>query len=860
MTGQVRVPGQWFCLFARVPPRLGCLKLPLWSVLAGLVLASISLASKAQQTIPASTGSSPSAAQEPHPAAKSSPTLDVTVLDENGVAVQFAQASITGGGGVYKCETDYAGDCQIAEFTAGPYELRVEKEGFFATIRKDVQAGETEAVEVTLTHQRELVERVNVVYSPPLIDPEKTTLSSTLSNQDIIDLPYVVPRDLRYALPLLPGVVPDATAQIHVDGSDSPQTIYLLDGFTLNAPQSRDFLTRVSVDAVRSINLQNSRYPAEYGGGTGGVLDLTTGMGDDHFRFTGSDFLPSLNSYEGLHIGSWTPRFLFTGPLRRGKAWFLLAPEGEYNQSRVTGLVSGQNQVSAWRYGQLAKAQVNLNSSNILTGTALINGFGEDHAGLSIFSPVSTTVDLRQSNHLIAVKDQAFFAGGALLETGVAETGFYSHEKPLGDETYIIGTTATSGNYFESSIGRSRRIEGIGNLTLPPIEAAGRHEVRFGLNLERIDFNQSLARNPFEIVRSDGTLDRQVSFAGPSQSERNNFTAGTYAQDRWSIGDRFTLTPGVRADWDEIVRDVLISPRIAASYLLERGGETKLVGGAGVYYDTTDLNVLLLPLEGTRSDVFYDPTGKTPLGPPVLTSFQYLPGTLREPRVFNWSAGIERKLPGSVYADFEYLEKQGRDGFAYLNSCTAITNCLSGDFRLSNEQQTHYQAARVNLRRQFKGNHFVFASYTHSRARTNAALSFSLENPLFGPQVAGPLPWESPNRLIAWGFLPLLRGFDLAYILDTRSGFPFDLVNQNQELVAPPGAGRIPTYFSLNLAAEKRFHLFHFEWALRAGFNNITGHNNPVAVDNNVDSPQFLTYQGSEGRVFTGQIRLLGRK
>jgi len=122
------------------------------------------------------------------------------------------------------------------------------------------------------------------------------------------------------------------------------------------------------------------------------------------------------------------------------------------------------------------------------------------------------------------------------------------------------------------------------------------------------------------------------------------------------------------------------------------------------------------------------------------------------------------------------------------------------------------------------------------------------------------LPWDSPNRLLAWGFLPLVRGYDLACLLDTRSGFPFDLVNQNQQLVAPPGAGRIPAYFSLNLAAEKRFHLFHFEWSLRAGFNNITNHNNPVAVDNNVDSPQFLTYEGSEGRVLTGQIRLLGRK
>jgi hypothetical protein len=828
------------------------------SVWMALILLASTVESKAQEAPvrpPAAAPATGSQQTIPQPAS----TLAITVLDENGVAVQFAQASITGASGVYKCETDYAGRCDISGFPPSIYELHVEKEGFFEAVEKGIDTGQTESVDVTLNHQRELVEHVNVVYSPPLIDPEKTTSSSALSGKDIIDLPYTVPRDLRYALPLLPGVLPDATAQIHVDGSDSPQTIYLLDGFTLNAPQSRDFLTRVNVDAVRSITLQNSRYPAEYGGGTGGVLDLTTGMGDDHFRFTGTDFVPELNSYKGIHVGGWTPRFLFTGPLRRGKAWFLIAPEGEYNEALITGLPSGQDAVTSWRYGQLAKAQVNLSPSNILTGTFLINGFFQDHAGLSIFSPQPTTVDLRQTNHLAAVKDQVFLPGGVLFEVGLAETSFYSREEPLGDATYVINPTATSGNYFETSVGRSRRIEGIANLTLP-LAAAGRHEVRFGVNLERITYSQALARNPFDIVRSNGTLDRFVSFTGPSQSERDNFAAGAYGQDRWSIGSRLTLTPGVRADWDEIVRDVLISPRMAASYVLDREGETKLVAGAGLYYDTTDLNVLLLPLEGVRSDVFYDATGKTPLGPPVLTSFQYAPGTLQEPRVFNWSAGLERKLPGSIYADFEYLQKRGEDGFAYYNSCTAITNCLSGDFRLLNQQQTHYDAARVNLRRRFKANHFVFASYTHSRARSNAALSFSLENPLFGPQVAGPLPWDAPNRLLTWGFLPLVRGYDLAYILDTRSGYPFDLVNQNQQLVAPPGAGRLPAYFSLNLAAEKRFHLFHFEWALRAGFNNITGHNNPAAVDNNVDSPQFMTYQGSEGRVLTGQIRLLGRK
>ena len=49
-------------------------------------------------------------------------------------------------------------------------------------------------------------------------------------------------------------------------------------------------------------------------------------------------------------------------------------------------------------------------------------------------------------------------------------------------------------------------------------------------------------------------------------------------------------------------------------------------------------------------------------------------------------------------------------------------------------------------------------------------------------------------------------------------------------------------------------------WALRAGFNNVTGRDNPTGVNNNIDSPEFLTFGGAQGRAFTGRIRFLGRK
>jgi len=75
-----------------------------------------------------------------------------------------------------------------------------------------------------------------------------------------------------------------------------------------------------------------------------------------------------------------------------------------------------------------------------------------------------------------------------------------------------------------------------------------------------------------------------------------------------------------------------------------------------------------------------------------------------------------------------------------------------------------------------------------------------------------------------------------------------------------PNSRRFPDYFSLNVHVERRFRLHGYEFAFRVGSNNITGRRNPVVVNNNIDSHEFLTFSSFQKRAFTGRIRFLGRK
>jgi Carboxypeptidase regulatory-like domain/TonB dependent receptor-like, beta-barrel len=788
-------------------------------------------------------------------------TLLVIVTDENGLAVPLAHIHLVQQGTqqIQKGETDYAGRYVFRDLATGDYQLVVEKEGFYAVRFDKVAVGTLESTQVTLNRVREIHQRVNVVASPVSIDPAKTTSTRRLSDKEIMNLPFSVPRDIRYALPLIPGIVQDATGQIHMNGAPTRQILDQLDGFNITDPASGYFDARVPVDALRSVTVYDSRYPAQYGKASGGVLDLESGMGDDRYRFSGTDLVPSIATHKGFHIKSWTPHGSFSGPIKKGKAWFLLAPESEYDLVSINDLPPGADRDTRWRWGDLAKTQINLTPSNILTTDFLFNEFRSNHAGLSRFNPVETTTRLNQSSYHFSAVDQSTLSNGLLMEYGMGFSRFHAAELPQGIATYVLTPEGSSGNYFERAEARSERLQFIGNLIAPSLRKWGTHELKAGIDLDHVADVESFNRHGIEFLREDGTLSRTLEFPGTPSIEQTNFETGVYAEDHLSISPRLVVDPGLRIEWDRIARGARVSPRVAFSYTPSAEDNTKIVAGAGIYYDQSNIDLYTQPRSGMRFDSFYDPTGTALIRPPVESVFLIDHQNLNKPWVLNWSAGIERRLPQDFFLRTEYIQKRGYQGWTYVNPCAGLEGCFTGQFTLESARRDRYDAVEIALQRRFRNGHVIYVSYTHSNSRSNAVLDFNLLNPYFSPQGAGPMAWDTPNRIVSWGILPLVKQFDLAYTLDWHQGFPFSVVNEDQELVGAPNSIRYPAHFSLNMALERRVSIFGFRWQLRAGFDDITDRHNPYAVDNNIDSPNYLTYGSTGGRSLTGQVRLLGR-
>jgi len=808
-----------------------------------------------------------------HASAENRPLrITISVLDENGVAVADARVTLVSSppAASVQCRTSPSGACWLTLPRPGRYNARAEKEDFYAAESRNLQFNASTTLEISLTHVREVREVVDVVESSPAINPEQLNAQSQISGVDVINLPYPTTRDYRNVLNYIPQVVNDIYTQPHITGAQTYQSLVLLDGFNVTQPANGQLLLRVSTDAFRSITVQTSRISAEYGKNSGGVLELNTATGDDHFRFLATDFIPSVQNKRGLTLDKINPRLTLSGPLKKGRAWFDNAADGEYANIIVTELPPGSDHDVFWRAGDLFKVQANPTSAHIVTGSFDVNFAHDQHSGMSLQNPPNTTPAVDFPMYQTSFKDQYSTSGGEIVEVGLGFNRYDFDQAPRGREPYVVTPDTAEGNYYFTAHTQADRWQFYSNVFLKPADWHGNHQFKLGVNGERLRYDFNFFRQPITYLRQDGTRSRDSVFSNPSLGERHNTELSGYAQDRWRITNRTLVEAGLRIDWDEIVRNPLLSPRLAMTYALTQSGNTKLSAGIGLFHDATPLFLIARPASGTRTDNFHDSAG-TLISGPVTSVFAVDSSTLEAPGYLNWSFGLEQKLPAQVYLKAEFIQKRSNNAWAYnwLNPVElgppGVQN-YTADFQLQNHREDHFDSFEINLRRVFEKGHLIMGSYVRSRSHSSEVFDFNVDNPLFSIQQPGPYSWDAPNRVLSWGFLPLLKGFDLGYSMEYRTGFPFYLVNDQQQLAAlPPTSStpaflRFPDYFTLNTHIEKRFRAFGSFWAIRGGFDNLTGRKNYGNVDNNVDSTQFLTFSGFSGRAFTGRIRFLGKK
>lgn len=803
------------------------------------------------------------------------------VLDENGVPVAAAQVKLEDSAGhSYRAETDAAGRFAIHNLSSGDYKAEVRKEGFFGLAGQAVtlRAGANDFT-LVLNHEQEIREHVQVTAPFNQIDTQDTAQRSSLSARDIRDIPSPNTHVLQQSLAALPEIVRDNRNNLHIAGARSADTQYILDGFEIGDPVTGTLTSRFNVDATRAAEVQTGRIAAAYPHSGAAVLSLATPDGDDRWRFGTTNPAPGVNIQKGVHLGNWYPRFTFSGPLQRGRFWFSNSISVQHTFDIVEQLPDGANIFEEWAGDNLLYLQYNFSPKHILHASFLYNRAYDTNLGLDALDPQSTTVTADQRRAFVSLRDQLWLHD-TLFELGFAADGGVLDFTPQGSQPFILLINGTRGNYFQHLRQRGRRLQAIANVIAASRHWHGTHQLAAGANAAGLVLHQSAQRGEIDTLRAanpftgtactsptPGCLVRRSAFMGAAAPQLSNTQAGAYAQDNWSVTRRFVFQVGLRTDWDRFTQSAVAGPRVSANVLPFGNDRAKFSLGWGIYNATLNLALISQVLDQQQVDTFYDSAGSVVPPGPIVSQFVRPAGGLQQPRFATSSAGWQEKFGRNTLVGLELLARNGSHGFAFVDQQPSQRG---GIFLLQDNRKDRYRSATFSVHHIFSESTEAYAAYTRSRAHSNEVLNPALGSIFYVAQQPGPLAWDAPNRLLAWGWTPThIWSTQLSYFFEYRTGYPFSVVNLRQQLVGLPNSFRFPAYAGLNVGLERKFAFRRYLWAVRVEAVNILGRQNPDFVVNNVDAPActasirsgcFGAFAGGQGRATTLRVRFAGRK
>jgi hypothetical protein len=797
--------------------------------------------------------------------------LKARVVDEDGQPVGGAQVKLElvgtptatiSSGPVFSAVSDDAGYFSFLKLSPGEYSVRIEKQGYFVLTEQKIEvSAQSGELVFTLNHEEEVREKVDVTVVENRIDPTRTESTESLSGTEIRDLPVASTHDLTQSLVAMPQVLKDNQDLIHVAGARNTQTQYLIDGAEVGDPASGALSARMIVEAVRSTEIQTGRFGAEYAHPGAAVLSYETREGDDRWRFGVTDFIPGIREQNGVQLGNYYPRLVFSGPIVEDKLWFSQSFDVVHTLAVVKGLPPGTpNESQSWGGDSWSRLLWKMSTNNSLHVSFLSNIENDANAGLDALHPQSTTTDATTNRLFGSVKEQTYFEK-TLFEVGVGVERTTFDSSPQGAAPYVLLVNGAEGNFFEKISQDSRRYQLFSDAISGPLRWFGTHTVSGGMNFSSVELGQTATRGEIQALRADGTLDRQTTFAGSPNSYVSNTLAGGFVQDSWSPNKHLVAQVGVRADWDRLFQAALVQPRVAVNWMPFGDNRGKFSIGWGMYDEPLNLSLIGQVYDQQEVDTLYNAAGTAAVQGPATSRF-VLPAAglagLQQPYFDIASAGWQERVGANTLVTVELLARDEHHGLVFE---TLLPGQIGSDFLLQSSRRDKYRGATISARHTFANSAVLFGSYTRSRASSDQVLDPALGALLFAAQQPGALSWDAPNRFLTWGSFPTpVWGILFTYLFDYRTGYPYSVVNQQQFLIGTANARRFPDFASLTIGLEKKFAFRDRVFAVRLTVVNILGRQNPDVVVNNVDAPNFGAFMGGQGRAVTARLRFVGRK
>jgi hypothetical protein len=565
----------------------------------------------------------------------------VTVVARNEASGQFREVVSSADGSFF-----------MSAMTPGAYELSAQLSGFKRYQRSGVrvEVGKTQSVDVRL-EVGAIEQAVTVTAESPLVDTTSKQLGGSVQVQELNDVPSLN-RNFTSYLSLLPGITATLSTDsfgadsIRVNGQATQNANYMLDGAGNNDNFNNGnggAQARTPVEAIQEFQLLTSQFDAEFGSTSGGVVNAVSKQGTNAFHGVGFFFnqnqtMTSLDYFaaqQGLSKPEARQRQWggnLGGPIVKDKLHFFVNLERiDQNRARTINInarpelnFTDFTHDNVWNWLVRVDHQINANNTwavrwlretspqtNQFTATNFTRSRAEEErdADWTMVGTLNSVIASTKVNTLkISYTHENVFFGNP----GYFESGDQAALAPqLAHQTFIDGISTRANRRMDPGY----QIDETFAWFVPG--KRGDHDLKFGAALYYLPlhvFDASTLNGSFGFSASDRdfnaadprTYPDRLTIRVPGVSDYfvKGREIGVFAQDKWKMGRRLTLSLGLRYDLEIVPIDQTgnylfsdpssypvdknnLSPRIGASWVLDDAATAVVRGGWGLYFQKT---------------------------------------------------------------------------------------------------------------------------------------------------------------------------------------------------------------------------------------------------------------------------------
>lgn len=621
---------------------------------------------------------------------------------------------------------------------------------------------------------------------------------------------------------------------VSISGGKTYQNNFMIDGIGNNSlldPANSDHKAKNDVsghgqqifldaDLIKEIRVYDTNVPAEYGGFTGGVVDVDTVdpgydlKGKVNFRMTSSDWTefflegdyedstnedvqPEFDKYQGTLMLS-SPLGDDSGFIADYKIFKSVIPlkhlDGVRNQERRTDsiFVKYNKDFSDTSALDLSFADTPYESKyfieDVLNSDYTINGGG----------------------FLVKGKyNQTASAGELLINTSFKESE-NSRTGPNNFKSWKRTDSKPWGKYAESDYSKEG---GYGDIEKKQKD----YDLSMSFESNSIDsgFISQIIKSGIHISASTGTFDRKTTSyeyydaatdplvtGNPGLADEDDYVENEqylraryiyeknkveekinqysfYIQDELTI-KRLKIHPGLRLSYDDFMSNFNAAPRFSGEYDVFGSGSTVFTGGINRYYGNTLLTYKLresmLPRKSQwrtlYQNVIQDWQDNSGYG---KNSYKY--SKLKTPYVDEYCVGLDQDLFGGILG-IKYVNRKGKDEFNKVYGSVMEDGLRY--YSLNNSGTTDYWSARASWSRSFE-KHFFLINLDYQETNTSnedydTGLEEKDERVYFNGKIVyrDELPRDDYNRPLTVNVtytVKLPYGFDFSNFTKYRAGY-----------------------------------------------------------------------------------------